>query len=191
MPKNRDKALSALSIPVDAYDPALAAERIRNQRADLGWPRWPTSCTVICDTREQAPFKFPGSIRGTLKTGDYSVQDCQEIFCIERKSLSDAWSSIGSGRGPAFARRRRRFRAEWERMGAMRFAAVVIEGNLEELTVQPEQSQVDPSKVICTYISWSLRYGVGVWFCSNRALAQRMTGRLLVGAWELWRGGEL
>tara|TARA_Y100000034_G_C6738935_1_gene327771 strand:+ start:266 stop:496 length:231 start_codon:yes stop_codon:yes gene_type:complete len=76
-------------------------------------------------------------------------------------------------------------------MGAMRFAAVVIEGNLEELTVQPEQSQVDPSKVICTYISWSLRYGVGVWFCSNRALAQRMTGRLLVGAWELWRGGEL
>ena len=51
---------------------------------------------IRIDTREQAPLEFENvaTVRGTIKTGDYSLEDDQDSFAIERKSLQDFVSSV-------------------------------------------------------------------------------------------------
>ena len=46
---------------------------------------------IVVDTREQEPLVFERltSVRGTLKTGDYSVAGLQDLFSIERKTVAD------------------------------------------------------------------------------------------------------
>jgi hypothetical protein len=46
---------------------------------------------IVVDTREQDPLVFErlASMRGTLQTGDYSVVGLQDLFSIERKTVSD------------------------------------------------------------------------------------------------------
>ena len=49
----------------------------------------PENLTAIVDSREQLPLDLSPlrTIRGTLATGDYSVQGLENIVAIERKSL--------------------------------------------------------------------------------------------------------
>ena len=54
---------------------------------------------IVIDTREQTPLVFPSgvaTVRGTLRTGDYSVAGHEAAFTVERKSLSDFTSARGS-----------------------------------------------------------------------------------------------
>ena len=45
---------------------------------------------IVADSREQEPLTFTRlqSVRGTLYSGDYSVQGLESKFAVERKSLS-------------------------------------------------------------------------------------------------------
>ena len=80
--------------------------------------------TVIVDTREQKPYEFDGlqSMRGYLKTGDYSVLGCELSIGIERKSWADFYACLASSR--------RRFEDCLERLSAIPYSAVIIEGDL-------------------------------------------------------------
>jgi len=46
--------------------------------------------TIIVDSREQEPLPLSRlqAVRGTLTTGDYSVVGLEQLFSIERKSIS-------------------------------------------------------------------------------------------------------
>ena len=57
-----------------------------------------------------------------------------------------------------------------------------------QLASQPEWSLVKPATVISTYLSWASRYRVPVWLAGNRAMAERVTGRLLLWFWGEFRG---
>lgn len=57
--------------------------------------------TLVIDTREQRPYQFPGVddvIYDTLDVGDYTYEGFQDVFAVERKSLDDLATSLGSDR---------------------------------------------------------------------------------------------
>lgn len=91
---------------------------------------------VVIDTREQRPFAFEGmkcdaadgggpltvpTLRGTLKSGDYSLKGYETRVAVERKSIEDLFGTLGQGR--------ERFERELARLSLYRFAAVVVEAD--------------------------------------------------------------
>jgi len=69
--------------------------------------------TIIVDSREQTPLVFahlPFIVSG-LPTGDYSVKGLEDDFTVERKTLSDLYGSLTSGR-ERFMRELQRMRAK-------------------------------------------------------------------------------
>lgn len=143
-----------------------------------------TECpfTVLCDTREQAPFAF-AAIDGfevipkrftTLPTGDYSIAGYQNRITIERKSVADFYHSIGSDR--------ERFEREMLRLAEMEFAAVVIEGMVED---RPEVVQMGVKSATHTILSWGIQYGVHFLECRHgRREAELKTFHLLRHFWN-------
>ena len=96
---------------------------------------------VLIDTREQLPYSFDGitadaehgggtwqvrtEVRG-IPSGDYSLDGFADRVAVERKSVADLFGTIGAGRD--------RFVRELERLDAMPYAAVVVEGDWREVT---------------------------------------------------------
>ncbi len=143
---------------------------------------------VVVDNREQRPFDFLGlrcdqadgggpltipTVRGTLASGDYSLQGFETRVAVERKSLADLYSTLGQGRD--------RFERELERLAAMEFAAVVIEATWPELCADPPpHTELPPKIVFRSILAWSVRYPRIHWFPAGpRRLAEVTTFRLL------------
>ena len=97
----------------------------------------PVPFTIAIDNREQQPYSFGlatveplgySSVRTIttyLPTGDYSIVGLEGRFAVERKSLEDLYATLGQGRS--------RFEAEFQRLNAMDFAAIVIEADLRDV----------------------------------------------------------
>lgn len=130
-----------------------------------------SSFTVVIDSREQQPYEFPGSVVKGLATGDYSIQGFEDRVAIERKSLQDAYASLGGGR--------KRFERELQRLSKLSYAAIVIESTLEEFLKGPAFSQMNPKAAVNSIIAWSVKYRVCVFFAGNRILGKALTYRLL------------
>lgn len=127
--------------------------------------------TVIIDTREQKPFSFPNSEKGTLKTGDYSLKGYEDQIVIERKSIPDLFGSFGKGRT--------RFEKEYQRLSKFKYKALVIEGDLKTILKGAEFSSMKPEIIIKSSLSWYVKYGVPPLFCSSVKLANKLTHELL------------
>lgn len=57
--------------------------------------------TIVVDSREQKPYKFPGIdsvATKQLPVGDYTYEGWGDTFAVERKSLDDLATSLGSDR---------------------------------------------------------------------------------------------
>jgi ERCC4-type nuclease len=131
--------------------------------------------TIIIDTREQTPFTLAGyeTKIATLRTGDYSLEGYEDKVAVERKSVSDAYGCVGSNR--------RRFVECLERLADMHRAAIVIERGIEEFaTNPPARTRVDSRMAVGSYISWSCKYRIPVFWCHNRLYAERITVRFLM-----------
>ena len=126
---------------------------------------------IAIDTREQRPYRFVRSEVKTLTTGDYSVIGLEDCVAVERKSKSDAYSSLGSGR--------KRFERELQRLAQLDFAAVVIESSLPAFLAPPVFTRLRPESAIATVIAWSVKYGVPFYFAGDRRHAQALTRNLL------------
>ena len=129
---------------------------------------------IIIDSREQTPFTFdwvdpvPATKVQGLSTGDYSLDGFEDKVCIERKSITDLFGSVGRGR--------KRFRKEYERMQDFYFAAVIIESDWKDIYRNPpSRSKMDPRSILRTLIAWGMRYGVQTWACPGRTFAERLT----------------
>jgi len=130
--------------------------------------------TIIIDTREQAPFTFEGyeTKVATLSTGDYSLAGFENMVAVERKSKADAYNCVGTGR--------RRFTECLERLSKLDRAAIVIERSIEDFDQNPPQrTRIDSRMAIGSYISWSCKYRIPVFWCNNRLYAERITVRFL------------
>ena len=135
---------------------------------------------VLQDTREQNPLKFPHCEveRVTLPTGDYSAKvngrSLHEIVAIERKSVADLLGSIGGGR--------ERFERELARLSALRFKALVIEGDMAAVTAGTRFSTLTPRQTISPVLAWTFKYGLAPIFAPNRAWAARVVWLMLYHA---------
>lgn len=130
---------------------------------------------ILIDSREQRPYEFPGAKVVGLKSGDYSLLGFEDRIAIERKSLQDAFSSVGQGR--------KRFERELERLSQLEYAAIVLEANLEDFLTPPAYTRMNPKAVINSLIAWSIRYRVFVFFAGSRQLGRTLTRRLLEKFW--------
>lgn len=136
------------------------------------------SLTAIIDTREQLPLDLKwrngqqlAAIRGTLKTGDYSLTGFEEIISIERKSLGDLMGCISASR--------ERFERELDRMLAFPVRAVVVEASWSDLEAGDYRARVHPNAAIGSVLSWISR-GIPFILAGNRIRASEYVARLLV-----------
>jgi ERCC4-type nuclease len=130
--------------------------------------------TIIIDSREQRPFDFSrwgvGTIRGTLKSGDYGLVDNPNV-AVERKSPEDLLSTLSHGRD--------RFEAELARLQPLEFSAVVCEGPID-LLLAGTLSKMSPPSVMGSILALQQRFpGTHWWFCNGRRFAARLTLKIL------------
>lgn len=153
-------------------------------------PTIPTPFTVVCDTREQAPYLFAQplrqgrnlfavqTVRGTLKSGDYSILGFEDRIACERKSLTDAYGTFGQGRA--------RFVRELERLAAYEFAAVVVEAEWSTIWMQPPaRSRLSPKSIVCSVCAWQMRFPNVHWhFVPGRDVGEAFTITILDRWWR-------
>ncbi|TXH18015.1 MAG: hypothetical protein E6R03_02915 [Hyphomicrobiaceae bacterium] len=154
--------------------------------------------TVIIDTREQAPYQFrtfkadakhktpSGIVRdlfipveiATLKTADYSIKGFESEIAIERKSLTDLFGTLGSGR--------ERFERELERLSEFQIAHVVIEASWETVLCKPpERAKLSPKSVFRSINAWEQEFPTIHWqFMGMKAIAEHKTFRILERFWN-------
>lgn len=108
---------------------------------------------------------------------DYSIEGMELDVQIERKSVSDLFSTLGE--------RRDKFECEIKRLNEdCRFAAVVVEGGWDAITLWRNHGP-KPQSVIGTILAWMTRYPRCHWLiCPSRSAAERLTFRLLERVWE-------
>jgi ERCC4-type nuclease len=144
---------------------------------------------IIVDKREQRPWTFGSDlicqlmggpmhfVRGTLSTGDYSVQGIEGFVSIERKSLPDFLSCC--------TRERDRFKAEMERLKHYPVRAVVIEASAVDVQQACYRSQVRPQSVLATALAIQCDYAVPVYWAGSRESAEWSAAWMLRRAWQL------
>lgn len=135
---------------------------------------------IIVDTREQTPLLFTRlpSVRGTLQTGDYSAQGCEDLLAIERKSIADL---VGCCTGD----NRDRFTRELHRLRGFRFARLLIVGTRGEIERHEYRSAVNPTSVLHSLAAWEVRFVPIVWAPDPQAAA------VMVEGWAFWFCREL
>jgi DNA excision repair protein ERCC-4 len=122
----------------------------------------PVELVIICDTREQRPWKFSEFTRverATLPNGDYSLRGFTDRVACERKSISDLIGSITVGR--------ERFLAECQRLTAYQFRALVIEASIEDVEAHAYRSETLPKSVLGSVFSLFVDYGLPAFWCRN------------------------
>lgn len=107
---------------------------------------------ILVDQREKKPYDFPGveTKEAHLETGDYTVEGFEDRFAVERKSLNDLATSVGSERN--------RFEAEIRRAQAFDEFAVVVEASREDVESGRYYSQIHPNAVLGTTKKWPWKY---------------------------------
>ena len=122
---------------------------------------------ITTDTREQLTLdftKFRGvsSVRGTLKTGDYSIQGYEDTICFERKSVQDLVGTLTSGHT--------RFLREMERMRSFKAKYILIEHTPDVLYNYCAKHgwQRKFNTIIQSLLAYACHYQVRVRFCKDR-----------------------
>lgn len=143
---------------------------------------------VIADTREQQPYEFAGLKadrrqgggplvvevrRGTLPTGDYSLDGFTAQVAVERKSLNDLYHTLSQGR--------ERFERELARLNEMRTARVIVEAEWSVILGDPPPfSKLVPKTVYRSVLAWMERFPRVHWLpVPGRAFAEVTTLRVL------------
>lgn len=102
-------------------------------------------------------------IRGTLCTGDYSLQGYEDKIRLERKSLQDLIMCVG--------RERKRFERELERLKKYEYRSIICEGSWSAIRLKQYRGQMNPNSIASSIRAWSMR-GTTVFMMGTRAAAQ-------------------
>jgi len=140
---------------------------------------------ILVDSLEKEPFHFTRPVRQVRfappDTGDYSIEGLEQILRIERKRPEELWICTGH--------RRERFRSQLERLGKFPLRLLVVEGTVSDLArVQPRgESRMCWPAVASRLMSWSVEFGVPVWFIGTRsAESVQLVEDLLISCWHHW-----
>jgi len=136
---------------------------------------------IVIDTREQTPLVFRRlpSVRGTLRSGDYSALGIEEHCAIERKSVPDLISCFVDSN-------RDRFENELHRLRGFRFARLLVVGTRDEIERGEYHSRLNPKAALNTLSAFEARYSIPVVFIPSPADAA-----LQVESWIWWTAREI
>lgn len=121
---------------------------------------------IVIDTREQHPWMFEnitvkrnkqdkmlvvGTVRGKLKTGDYSIKGYENQLAVERKSPEDLINTVAHSRD--------RFIRELERLNEMEWGCVLVEEEWKATMVYCSQhTGFSPVSLDSSILAWMQRY---------------------------------
>jgi ERCC4-type nuclease len=140
-------------------------------------PVMPKGMILVRDTREikgGLAYKFgknsPPYVDETLNFGDYSIKGMEKIITVERKTLSDFFSSIGGRKKQGVKNtNRERLKNEFDRMQVAEFRALVIEGSeLDVMSPELGYSNINPHSVYATIISFEIKHGIHVYYGTRK-----------------------
>ncbi len=157
--------------------------------------------TILIDTGEQHPFSFQGMktdanqgnrplIVRTERTalgptwGDYTIAELRGQVHVERKSQSDAQSTIHG-----WGDRRENFQETLANLAMLPSSAVIVECSLGELIKtagsRGKKSAAENSKILFRQVlAWQDDFRVPWIFCDSRRLAEVATYRWLHRYWK-------
>jgi len=131
---------------------------------------------VVIDTRERTAYTFDqertATVRCKLCAGDYSLAGFERMVAVERKTLDDLVSTVIHARD--------RFRRELERLAQYEAACIVVEGNLRDVLDRCYRSAAHPNAIVGNIVSIVVRFGIPVYFCSDREAANRFVEAYLL-----------
>jgi ERCC4-type nuclease len=131
---------------------------------------------VVVDTREQDPLpitRFP-VIRAALQSGDYSAAGMEDLFAVERKTVSDLVACcMGDNRD--------RFERELHRLRGFRFKRLLIVGSRQAIEAGTYRSNIRPTSVLASLAAWECRFDVPPVFAPTPEAAAA-----LVEDWVWW-----
>lgn len=152
-----------------------------------------TEMKLVVDNREKKPWKFPGFdnvVYKTLDVGDYTLEGFEHVFAVERKSLDDLASSLGTDRD--------RFQREIERAQDLEEFAVVIESPRSDVSMHQHKkhcpnyySKLYPKTIISTEESWSNKYDTLDWIWRDGRDNAKQKALQLLDKWYLKYGTDL
>ena len=129
---------------------------------------------VVVSQREKQPWNLPGveTEEDHLKTGDYTVEGFEDQFAVERKSVNDLATSVGS--------ERERFEAEIRRAQEMDYFVVIIEGSKKDVEEHQYYSEIHPNAVLGTCEKWPIKYNnlEFIWAGNRKRAAEECLRRL-------------
>jgi len=135
---------------------------------------------VIIDTREKKPFRLAGldTIRQGLRVGDYSIDGFQDRVAIERKGMSDFYSTFGNRTNY------NRFIQEMSQINKMEYGYLVVESPLEKCSqankLVPKLKPGLSNMVLMNFDDFKKRLpNVKIYFAASRWGADSFTGELL------------
>jgi len=133
---------------------------------------FPPDFTLIVDTREQKsplflskPPKGLMIMRDTLSSGDYSIKNFTDRFCIEKKYSGDLFSYCSSEMVKKTVPKMKKFRNMIQSGG---WVGLVIEDTMSNIYKWQEYTNIHPESVRGALVSFAIRYGVHVHFAGNR-----------------------
>ncbi len=160
-----------------------------------------TPFTVLIDADEKQPFTFLGlrtdADRGNrplvVRTarkhlgntkGDYSVDGLEDFAHVERKSMSDAQSTV-----LGWGDHRERFVRTLEYLSELPASCVVVECSfgaaLAGMTSRGKKSVTENQKIFHRQVlAWTNDYRVPWYFCDDRRFAEITTFRFLERQWR-------
>jgi len=119
-------------------------------------------------------------IKGTLHRvglADYSIVGYEELFQVERKTLSDLYGSLGNSRN--------RMEARIARLNECEIAYLMIEASWKTIMAGYEFSEVHPNSIEGALLAWSHRYPrVHVMTATDAIHAERITFNLMRHFWR-------
>ena len=128
---------------------------------------------IVIDDREKRPHRFETETRtARLETGDYSLSGGEHMIAIERKTVDDLVGSLSCGR--------KRFEAELSRARGFHYFAIVAETTFSDLAGGTYRSNMNPKAAVQSLLTFSVRYGVPVFFAGSRENGSDITESLLL-----------
>ena len=100
-------------------------------------------------------------------------------IAVERKTVEDLYNCCS----PLSSREA--FVRACARLGKLEFAAMVIEGSLDDILAGTTFSCMQPSAVLGTVEALAVRWGIQPWFAGTPELGEELTACLLHKAYQL------
>jgi len=148
---------------------------------------FPEGFCLVRDTREQGgtglfikPPKGLMMVRDTLKVGDYSCRGFEDLVAIERKTLSDLWTSLTSESA--------RFKRELEVLATYERKWLLIEALESSFLSFQLDRKIHPNSIRGALVSIEIRLNIPVWQSESTQDAERWVLDRLLKFYKWKRG---